>query len=69
MVAGGDGTQDLVAWWCTDTNGGECEVIRYHLGPEGVRRRIVLNVLITGLAVIVTYLLGLLTNRLLGVSL
>ena len=33
-----------------------------------VRRRIVLNVLITGLAVVVTYILGLLTKRVLGVA-
>ena len=33
-----------------------------------VRRRIVLNVIITGIAVVVTYALGLLTKRLLGVS-
>jgi len=33
-----------------------------------VRRRIVLNVAITGLAVVVTYVLGLLTKRLLGVA-
>jgi predicted membrane protein (TIGR00267 family) len=33
-----------------------------------VRRRIALNVLITGLAVVVTYVLGLLTKRLLGVA-
>src|SRR5882672_9575576 len=33
-----------------------------------VRRRIVLNVIITGIAVIVTYTLGLLTKRLLGVE-
>jgi predicted membrane protein (TIGR00267 family) len=33
-----------------------------------VRRRIVLNVVITGLAVVVTYTLGLLTKRLLGVA-
>jgi len=33
-----------------------------------VRRRIVLNVVITGLAVLVTYTLGLLTKRLLGVA-
>ena len=37
----GDGTNDAVAWWCTDhlNDGGDCEVIRYHLGPEGVRSR------------------------------
>ena len=36
----GDGTNDLMAWWCTDhLSGGDCEVIRYHLGPEGVRAR------------------------------
>jgi len=34
-----------------------------------VRRRIVLNVIITGLAVVVTYTLGLLTKRVLGVAL
>jgi VIT1/CCC1 family predicted Fe2+/Mn2+ transporter len=34
-----------------------------------VRRRIARNVVITGLAVVVTYLLGLLTKRLLGVEL
>lgn len=39
----GDGTRDLVAWWCTDIAGGDAEVIRYHLGPEGVRRRTVLG--------------------------
>jgi hypothetical protein len=33
-----------------------------------VRRRIALNVVITGLAVVVTYVLGLLTKRLLGVE-
>jgi vacuolar iron transporter family protein len=33
-----------------------------------VRRRIALNIVITGLAVIVTYVLGLLTKRLLGVE-
>jgi len=33
-----------------------------------VRRRIALNVVITGLAVIVTYVLGLLTKKLLGVE-
>ena len=36
----GDGTSDLVAWWCTDhVYGGRCEVIRYHLGHEGVHSR------------------------------
>lgn len=36
----GDGTNDLMAWWCTDhLYGGDCEVIRYNLGPEGVRSR------------------------------
>ncbi len=36
----GDGTNDLVAWWSTDhLYGGDCEVTRYHLGPEGVRSR------------------------------
>jgi len=33
-----------------------------------VRRRIALNVVITGIAVIVTYALGLLTKKLLGVQ-
>jgi vacuolar iron transporter family protein len=33
-----------------------------------VRRRIALNVAITGLAVVVTYVLGLLTKRVLGVA-
>jgi VIT1/CCC1 family predicted Fe2+/Mn2+ transporter len=33
-----------------------------------VRRRIVLNVIITGIAVVVTYALGLLTKKLLGVE-
>jgi hypothetical protein len=33
-----------------------------------VRRRIMLNVIITGVAVIVTYALGLLTKRLLGIE-
>jgi len=33
-----------------------------------VRRRIALNVVITGLAVIVTYVLGLVTKKLLGVQ-
>jgi len=33
-----------------------------------VRRRIALNIVIAGLAVIVTYVLGLLTKRLLGVE-
>ena len=33
-----------------------------------VRRRITLNVIITGVAVMVTYALGLLTRRLLGVE-
>jgi FG-GAP repeat len=38
----GIGGRDLVAWWCQAEENGECEVIRYRLGPEGVRERTVL---------------------------
>jgi hypothetical protein len=38
----GDGRRDLVAWWCTDLAGGDCEVIRYRLSSDGVARREVL---------------------------
>jgi hypothetical protein len=34
-----DGTRDLVAWWCSDVSGGDCEMIRYRLGPDGLRQR------------------------------
>ena len=40
---GGDGAQELIAWWCTGLGDGDCEIIRYRLGPEGVRRRTVLT--------------------------
>jgi hypothetical protein len=37
---GENGAQELVAWWCTDfLYGGDCEMIHYQLGPEGVRSR------------------------------
>ena len=42
-------------------------VVAYISGMN-VRRRIALNVVITGIAVIVTYALGLLTKKLLGVQ-
>ena len=35
----GDGTNDLVAWWCEATDGGDCEMVRYHLGPNGALDR------------------------------
>jgi hypothetical protein len=38
----GDGGRELIAWWCTDLAGGDCDVIRYRLTPEGVARREVL---------------------------
>jgi hypothetical protein len=38
----GDGTRDLVAWWCQQLNGGDSEVVRYRLGPGSVRERTVL---------------------------
>lgn len=38
----GDGGNDLVAWWCTELAGGDCEVVRYHLLPDGVKGREVL---------------------------
>ena len=38
----GDGIPDLVAWWCESLQGGDSKVVRYRLGPEGVRERTVL---------------------------
>jgi hypothetical protein len=38
----GDGVEDLVAWWCQGLDGGDSEVIRYRLGPGGIRERTVL---------------------------
>jgi hypothetical protein len=38
----GDGVQDVVAWWCREFHGGDSEVVRYRLGPEGIRSRTVL---------------------------
>lgn len=40
---GKTGVRDVVAWWCTDISGGDAEMIRYRLGPEGVRQREVLS--------------------------
>ena len=40
----GDGSQDIIAWWSSDfLYGGDCEIIRYRLGPEGVRERVVIG--------------------------
>ncbi len=34
------GEQEMIAWWCTDhVYGGDCEVIRYRVGPEGIVSR------------------------------
>jgi hypothetical protein len=30
-----DGSQELFAWWCTGLADGECEIVRYRLGPTG----------------------------------
>jgi hypothetical protein len=38
----GDGSQEIVAWWCTDLCAGDAQVIRYRLGPGGVRDRAVI---------------------------
>ncbi len=40
----GKGTRELIAWWCTDLAGGDCEVIRYRLNAEGMVRREVIAV-------------------------
>ena len=41
---GKDGRKDVVAWWCTAIDGGDCEMIRYRLAPGGsVERRDVLH--------------------------
>jgi hypothetical protein len=37
----GNGVRDLVAWWCHELGGGDSEVIRYSLGPRGIRERTV----------------------------
>lgn len=34
-----EGARELVAWWCSDVSGGECEMVRYRFGPEGLRQR------------------------------
>ena len=34
-----DGRQDVLAWWCTELSTGDCEIIRYRLGPDGVLDR------------------------------
>lgn len=39
----GDGPRDVFAWWCTGLSDGDCEFVRYRLGPEGVREREVLG--------------------------
>ena len=39
---GSTGERDVLAWWCTDIAGGDAEVIRYRLGPDGIRERTVL---------------------------
>jgi hypothetical protein len=39
----GDGTQELLAWWCTELAGGDCEIVRYRLGPRGLIHREVLG--------------------------
>ena len=39
----GDGTNDVVAWWCSDhIHGGACEVIRYHVNSKGIQDRTVI---------------------------
>ena len=35
----GDGSQELIAWWCTEAAGGNCLVARYRFGPEGLEER------------------------------
>ena len=40
----GDGRNELFAWWCTDIDGGRCEVIRYEIDTTGVTERTVLAV-------------------------
>ena len=37
-----DGTRELVAWWISDLSGGDCEIVRYHLGADGLRNRTVI---------------------------
>jgi len=58
--------------WPTVLTGGAMIVavsaIVAFISGMNVRRRIALNVVITGIAVIVTYALGLLTKKLLGVQ-
>jgi hypothetical protein len=34
-----DGEKELIAWWTQEQGGGECEIIRYRMGPEGIRER------------------------------
>lgn len=36
----GDGSSELIAWWCTDyVYGGRCEMIRYQIGANGIESR------------------------------
>ncbi len=39
----GDAKTDVLAWWCTDLADGDCEVIRYQLGPNGLEQREVIT--------------------------
>ena len=40
----GEGVNEVIAWWITDhILGGDCEVIRYRLGPDGVEHREVIG--------------------------
>jgi hypothetical protein len=34
---------ELIAWWCTSVTGGDCEIIRYQLGPGGLCDREVIG--------------------------
>jgi hypothetical protein len=40
----GDGSREMIAWWCLDTAGGPSEVVRYRFGPEGILDRNLLGV-------------------------
>jgi hypothetical protein len=40
----GDGSREMIAWWCQDLAGGPCEMIRYRFGPDGVLDRNLLGV-------------------------
>jgi hypothetical protein len=35
----GNGSRDLIAWWCQELDGGNSTVVRYRLGPGCIRER------------------------------